>query len=189
MTKKEPEIRYRRDLHQLLQAPGPAAEIGVAEGNFSCDMLQWRKGASTFPAITKLYMVDRWAQVATQKGDAAMPPDWHENNLRQVWERTKENSRAVILRGDSVEMAKKVPNESLQLLYIDGDHSYEGVLADLRAWNLNVKSGGSIALHDYLNPAYGVKQAVHDFCEEWQMDIHTIEEDKPEDAGCWFRVD
>ena len=34
------------------------------------------------------------------------------------------------------------------LVFIDGDHSYEGLTADWRAWSPLVRAGGVVALHD-----------------------------------------
>jgi hypothetical protein len=180
------QIRYRRDLWQLFKRPGAAAEIGVAEGNNSRDMLEWKLFGK--PAVTLLYMVDRWRCVPDQAGDAAMPQEWHDQNLAQVRAKIQPyQDRALILRGDSNQMAEEVPDQSLTLLYIDGDHSYEGVFRDLRLWTPKVKVGGFVALHDFLNPSYGVNDAVHDFCGD-RFNVRTIREDKPEDAGAFFQI-
>lgn len=180
------QIRYRRDLWQLFKRPGAAAEIGVAEGNNSRDMLEWKLFGKS--AVTLLWMVDRWKCVPEQAGDAAMPQSWHDENLLQVRAKIKPyKNRAVILRGDSDMMAEEVRDESLTLLYVDGDHSYEGVFRDLRAWTPKVRRGGFVALHDYLNPNYGVMSAVKDFCGD-RFEIHLIKEDKPEDAGAIFQI-
>lgn len=37
----------------------------------------------------------------------------------------------------------------VDLVFIDGDHSYEGAKGDIMAWLPNVKTGGILALHDY----------------------------------------
>lgn len=180
------EIRYRRDLYKLFPRAGNAVEVGVAEGNFSNDMLDWKVGK--WPVIKKLYMVDRWQETPTQKGDASMAQSWHDKNLHQVRERTKAyGKRAVILRGESVAMSREVADKSLTLVYVDGDHSYEGVFRDIRAWAPKVKNGGFMAFHDYLNENYGVKRAVQDFCAG-NFEIHVLTEDKPEDAGCVFQI-
>lgn len=56
--------------------------------------------------------------------------------------------------------AANVWSEPIDFLYIDADHSYEGVLADLLAWVPHVRSGGLIVGDDYGNAIYpGVKQA------------------------------
>jgi hypothetical protein len=48
--------------------------------------------------------------------------------------------------------------EPIELLWIDGDHSYRGVRADIRAWSSHVVEGGVVAFHDY--PGIGWSQAV-----------------------------
>lgn len=179
-------IRYRRDLWKIIKAKGNAAEIGVAEGNFSADMLRWTftrgNGLRGFPIV---YMVDRWKETPHQKGDASMPQSWHNENLRQAILKTSQfGDRAQILRGNSVDMAEMVPDQSLALVYIDGDHSYEGVMADIKAWRYKLVRGGIMAFHDYENPAYGVKEAVYEYCHGEL--IHLLPEDKPEDAGAYF---
>lgn len=49
------------------------------------------------------------------------------------------------------------------MVYIDADHNYEPVKADIRAWLPKVKPGGWITGHDYYWPFPGVLRAV---CEE-----------------------
>lgn len=177
-------IQYRRHLWQAVRyLVGGAAEIGVAQGNYSKEMLEWPINLSC------LYLVDRWQSVPTQKGDAANPQEWHEANFKRMEEQVLPHKlRVVILRGDSVEMARRVPPNSLRLVYIDADHSYEGVMRDSKAWLPKLVPGGVMAYHDYLNPAYGVHRAVMDFAMENYFIVNTIPEDKDEDAGAWFRL-
>ena len=47
--------------------------------------------------------------------------------------------------------------EQLDLLFIDGDHSYEGVKKDFEMYSLLVKKDGLIILHDICNENEGVK--------------------------------
>lgn len=53
----------------------------------------------------------------------------------------------------------------LDLVFIDADHFYMSVKADLAAWWPKVKSGGIFAGHDY-SDATGVKQAVDEFARD-----------------------
>lgn len=41
------------------------------------------------------------------------------------------------------------PSPHADLVFIDGDHSYEGCSGDIQAWLPNIKPGGIIAVHDY----------------------------------------
>lgn len=40
-------------------------------------------------------------------------------------------------------------SEPIDLLFLDGDHSYRGTAADIRGWSRFVAPGGMLALHDY----------------------------------------
>jgi len=61
---------------------------------------------------------------------------------------------------------------NIDMVFIDADHSYEGVHNDILKWLPKVKSGGIISGHDYgLNPAGvnrfpGVDRAVHELLGE-----------------------
>lgn len=59
------------------------------------------------------------------------------------------------------------------LAFIDGDHEYDGVAADIRAWGPRIEPGGVLAFHDYGNShlpqCVGVKPAVDELMGEgWQ---------------------
>ncbi len=179
------QIKHRSQLGELMEhfgLKGPAAELGCAEGYFSADLLR-------MPQIGGLYMVDNWATIPTQTGDGGFDKAWHDRNFSQAMERVQKVGKSVeVLRGLTTHGAYVVVSETLSLLYIDAGHSYECVMADLYAWYPKVISGGIVAGHDYLNPAYGVKQAVADFCVTHGIEeINVIPENKDDDAGFWFR--
>ena len=57
--------------------------------------------------------------------------------------------------------------EKLDFLFIDGDHSYEGVKQDFEMYSPFVKKGGYVALHDINGkPLHGLNIHVHDFWNE-----------------------
>jgi predicted O-methyltransferase YrrM len=61
--------------------------------------------------------------------------------------------------------AARTWTEPIDYLYVDADHSYDAVRADLRAWLPHVKPGGLILGDDYGNRSFpGVAQA-WDECE------------------------
>lgn len=68
------------------------------------------------------------------------------------------NGRATIYRGTTIEASTRVEDESLDFVFIDADHSFEGVDQDIIHWSPKVKSGGYIIGHDIHWPS--VKQAV-----------------------------
>lgn len=73
---------------------------------------------------------------------------------------------ATILRMDSAESAKLFADHSVDLLIIDADHTYVGVVRDILAWRDKVK--GMIFFHDFVPhandaPDNGVARAVADY--------------------------
>jgi len=173
------KIKHRTELHKLMGVDLVGAEIGVASGLNSNDMLMdW--------PIKTLYLVDVWQTIKGQAGDASSPQSWHDFNLESTKRLMKRHGeKAVFMRGTSVEMARKIESDSLDFIYIDSDHSYDGVRADLYAWFHKVKTGGVIAGHDYLNRSYGVRRAVTEFARG-AYDVFTVPEHKREDASFYF---
>lgn len=88
-----------------------------------------------------------------------------------------------LLKTYSMNAAKQFSNESLDLVFIDGNHSYEIVSWDLVEWWPKVRPGGILAGHDYdrVNMFPGVKLAVDQFVNtrglelQFDNDIYFIE--------------
>ena len=57
--------------------------------------------------------------------------------------------RAKLMVNTSLEAASVLEKESLDFVFIDGDHSYRAVKDDLAAWEPLVKRGGLVAGHDF----------------------------------------
>jgi predicted O-methyltransferase YrrM len=69
------------------------------------------------------------------------------------------NWRYEFLVGDSVEYGQIEGWEELDLVLIDGSHSYEGVKAD-GVWLSHLKPEGVVVFHDYRNRKHKVTKAV-----------------------------
>lgn len=71
------------------------------------------------------------------------------------------------IRMPSVEAAKQFADGSVNFCFIDGDHSYEAVKADIQAWLPKVHFNSCIAGHDLDRP--GVRRAVDEmFPGKWR---------------------
>ena len=77
-----------------------------------------------------------------------------------------------LITGDS-QRSKYDSIEAFDLLFIDGDHTYEGCTNDLENWYPDLTLGGHIVLHDcYFGST--VQPAVIDFVEKHAVEIvHT----------------
>ncbi len=75
------------------------------------------------------------------------------NEGQSVVRLIKGNSRA---EGTIEEVRRQLDGRSLDLLFLDGDHSYEGVRADFENFSDFVREGGLIVLDDYSRQWPGV---------------------------------
>lgn len=66
----------------------------------------------------------------------------------------------IFYKGDSVEVAKTYTEGKIDVLFIDGDHSYEGCKRDIDAWVPHLKENGVVLFHDCDESSPGVMWAV-----------------------------
>ncbi len=131
------------------------AEIGVFSGQ-STEVFAERVGG--------LIAVDAWDD-ASLLGNKALTQYPMANVKKCFLERMERfGERIMVLHGPSLDMAAQVPDGSLQMVYIDADHRYPAVRADILAWAPKVEAGGFIAGHDYNEQNWGpqVSRAVHE---------------------------
>jgi predicted O-methyltransferase YrrM len=89
--------------------------------------------------------------------------DLKSGNLYLEYLRTIEPYKDIIntIVGDSHVVFDQFRDNSIDFLFIDGDHRYQGINTDLDLWLPKVKTGGIISGHDYEKSATcGVKDAV-----------------------------
>jgi len=167
-TRRERPAKTGRRWEELIAripvaVPTRGAEIGVWRGSTAVQVLKKR------PLATHL-MIDCWkapeadSRYATTPGSTQKrPQEVFDAAYDEVVESVKGfKERAPIMRMYSEVAAKEVPNHSLDYVFIDAEHTYEGVRDDIRLWREKVKHGGWIGGHDYENlPNFpGVKKAV-----------------------------
>ena len=92
--------------------------------------------------------------------DRRLGPGFSDAETFKLQQYTRPGQKLHLLRIDSHELAARLTIESLlagrqvDLLFIDGDHSYAGVRQDFETYGALVRGGGVVALHDVL-PQYG----------------------------------
>ena len=123
-------FRLARDIEN-----GPVVEIGRFKGGSTIVF------ASALPAGVELWSYD--FHVALR---ADMPGPALDEELRAALVRFGLDGKVHLLVADS-RTAEPPPGE-LALLFIDGDHSYDGAKADFDRWSAFVRSGGDVLLHD-----------------------------------------
>jgi len=173
-------IQTREDWLKTLPMGSRGAEIGVATGKFSAQILE-----IVHPSL--LLLADRWHFIEKERAKPGK-----RDELVQTVERFAEQVARGVVRiicafsGDAAEWIQK---ESLDWIYIDADHKSASVRLDLDAWFPKVVSGGIIAGHDY-NKSRGPYPAVREWVvTKLNLDVdyiqHTVSEDEP--RTFWFR--
>ena len=78
---------------------------------------------------------------------------YHEKITRRSISVKKLTKRIKLISKFSHDAVKEVPDE-IDFIFIDGDHSYDGIKQDWNDWSKKVRSGGVIALHDTSIPSH-----------------------------------
>lgn len=158
-----------------------AAEIGVDKGGFSHHLLSKTN-------LEKLYCIDCWMD---DFGSNHRPEEYDpigDNRMKEAMNLLSEfGNRSQFIKAFSVDASKGVPDNSLDFVYIDGDHSLEGIYNDIYAWIHKVKCGGIVSGHDFKDgPGSGIKDysgkqlpykvetVIRNFCQQYGFKLNTV---------------
>jgi hypothetical protein len=120
------------------------AEIGVYRGRFAARILDECPGIETY------YMLDPWRNLEDWNKPANTSDETFERFFREAMERTSAHeAKRVVLRGTTTEVIDEVPDGSLDLAYVDGDHTLRGITIDLVRVFPKVREGGWIGGDDF----------------------------------------
>lgn len=135
-------------------------EIGCYAGGSACLMLQRPN--------TKVISIDLGSPI---------PQSIVQSNVKKL---NKFNNQYHYLQGNSqtyemVDRLKELTNE-IDILFIDGDHSYQGVINDFLLYEVLVKKGGYIVFDDYNDPTevHNTSQAVDNIVNAYQQKYEII---------------
>lgn len=153
----------KKDIPSILSRLGFKAicEVGVFKGENFRNLL--------LSNPTEAVAVDLWK-------DSTIDISESQRALNEMWEGmlrlAAEKPCMKVLRKASVDAAKLFDDWHFDFVYIDADHAYEGVKADIEAWWPKVRKGGILAGHDYMaytlytdtqSIKFGVIEAVNEF--------------------------
>jgi len=130
------------------------AEIGVSTGYYSKVL------CVRVPGL-KLYCIDPWeayddyTEAHDEEGEKFLNA-----NLEKAKERLAKYD-ANFIRKYSMDAVKDFEDNSLDFVFIDGNHSFEYVIDDIAAWSKKVRPGGIIAGHDYWTSSENKKWQIY----------------------------
>jgi predicted O-methyltransferase YrrM len=132
-------------------------EIGVERGYFAESMLKAN------PSL-KLYGVDAWRAYKGYRDHT------NQDKLERYYTETVERLKPYnceIIRDWSVDASKRFADNSIDFVYIDGNHDFQNCTNDIAEWSKKVKPGGIIAGHDFVRGRTSCECQVKDVVTSW----------------------
>jgi len=146
-------------LNCLAPHPAVAVEVGAWFGQSTAYMASKLKSLNA--SHVQFFAVDTWEGTPSEIQHQEVVKRYGGSIFEAFHEAMKccgVVNWVVPLQTTSVDASKQFKDASLDFVFIDADHTYEAVVADIRAWLPKVKQGGCIAGHDL--DWDGVKKAV-----------------------------
>ncbi len=163
----------RKPILELIEEGSVCAEIGVWRGDFSRKMLNRKP--------TKLHLIDPWLYIPQYGdriyGDANNSQELMDQMYEDICSRFSDKPGVQIHRSPSDEAAEGFANEYFDLIYIDGNHSYEFVKNDIESYLPKMKPGAYITGDDYLFdrcPNGGPKRAVDEIAATGDVRLVSV---------------
>lgn len=163
-----PSTKHHLVIIDLVKEFETGAEIGVLRGT-NLDRI--------LTAVPTLHMigVDAWKHKEMQglEGEET----YKHQDMRQLEKLArgvaiKHKGRCEIVKGESLEVAKTIEDESLDFVFIDASHTTPDVIADILAWAPKVKETGLIIGHDWWFPS--VREALEEVAPGWERHEHSV---------------
>lgn len=148
------------------------AELGVFRGGFSLEIKK-------ICQPKRLYLVDTWNNTL----------DWYVGQeLKRITGNEAYNTCLARMEGPNVRLRRQtttefllsLPDNYLDAVYIDANHSYQSVRDELFLSYSRVKPGGWITGHDYCDIFPGVISAVDEFSARFDLPFACLTNEKEE---------
>lgn len=137
-------------------------EIGVKEARHAYTMLSMKN--TNLPIIKKLYLIDPYLKYKDYR------EKWVSEDKMELIKNTAMKrisifeDRTIWIYKLSSDALNDIPDESVDFVYIDGNHGFKYVLDDIISYYPKLKNGGIIGGHDiFSNKHKGVTDAVYKF--------------------------
>jgi hypothetical protein len=120
-------------------------EIGVWKGQFAREVLQ------RCPCVSSYTMLDPWRHLDRWNKPFNVDPGAFDAVRAEALDATSfAANRRTILQGTTLEVIDRVPDGSIDLVYVDGDHTLRGIAIDLIKALPKVSPNGFLAGDDFV---------------------------------------
>jgi predicted O-methyltransferase YrrM len=136
------------------------AEIGTEQGKFAAEICRDNPGVKLY-CVDPYTAYDRYEQHQTQE----KLDRFHQEAQARLFD-----YKVLFMRATSMQAVTYFGDGDLDFVFIDANHAYEYVKADIEAWAPKVRAGGMVCGHDYKHEGqerkplpFGVIQAVNEY--------------------------
>jgi hypothetical protein len=129
--------------HWLVEKLKPATIVELGT-HYGVSFFNFCEAAEKYSPNTYIYAIDTW-QGDEQAG-------YYENNVYEQVSKHRDkyhSQRSSMLRCMFEEAALKFSEKSIDIIHIDGLHTYEAVKSDFEKWENKLKKDGTIIFHDW----------------------------------------
>lgn len=152
-------------------------EVGTEQGKYAAKIFE------SNPQV-KLYCVDSW------KAETYYHLDTKQEVMDAMYEEAKQRLASYdceIMRMTSMEAVKKFKPNSIDFVFIDGNHNFEFVKEDIEHWSKIVKPGGIVYGHDYWDHN-DVRRAVDEYIKTSEIKPWFILHRGGYMIPCWMYI-
>ena len=135
----------RHDLPSFFKEMGykVGVEIGVEKGKYTEELAK---------VGMKIYGVDPFMSYKGFEDDEVLTKE-RMGRLEKVSEERVKKYNVTLIKKLSMDAVNDFKDDSIDFVYIDGNHGFRYVCEDVWEWHRKVRSGGVVSGHDYaLNP-------------------------------------
>lgn len=185
--------KFKFDRNKLMSVIGDhidsvdvAVEVGTYKGEFAVSMID-RLDPVNFYAVDPLRL---YPGMNSNPGFEFV----RQSLLDQLADKVNHTMSVrghTLIRETSDKASQQFEDNSVDVVYLDADHSFKGCSNDIDLWFPKVKEGGILAGHDYCNGnvakghVYGVIQAVALLVDEHNLELFLTDE---RDYPSWMIV-
>jgi len=154
-----------------VEQPKKYLEIGVRDGDSLRVVVEAAK-----PDL--LVLCDTWGPHCGGTGRGS------HQHINRMLQELRYGGKVIYLDDDSHIMIPRLTINDFNLILVDGDHSKEGCYKDMANSWVHLAPDGLMIVDDLTHPAHpGIREAVGDFCLEYDPGIRSVTWDKRKKHG------
>ena len=185
MSHWKPIVCFTELIETYLPFGGSVMEVGCFTGDTTLSYAPIVKSRHGHVFLVDWFMGNEESPSETYHGYKRLPSNTVKSILEYRLRQTgcMDITTIIDAKSDIAIEDDKLKNKKFDIIFIDADHTYEGVMKDLNNYFGLVKEGGIFCGHDYAHE--GVKLAVDKFFSSKNKAVTILEDPKGQIQPVW----